>query len=263
MGLQDKVVVITAATRGIGYATAVECARQGAKVFLGARDLARGEATAKPLREQGLWARVVYNDATRPESFRAMIEEVMAQAGRLDGLVNNFGTSDPKRDRDILSTAPEDFEEILRRNVMSVFRAGQAAAEVMGPGGSIVNISSVGGAVPDIAQIAYGVSKGAINYLTRVMAVQLAGRGIRCNAVLPGMTATRAVEDNLSPAFRALFLRHIPLGRMGTPEEMAGAVAYFLDDRSAYATGQILALSGGFGLATPLYGDLASAAEKR
>jgi NAD(P)-dependent dehydrogenase (short-subunit alcohol dehydrogenase family) len=110
--------------------------------------------------------------------------------------------------------------------------------------------------VPDISQIAYGTSKAAINYLTKLIAVQEAGHRIRCNAVLPGMTATEAVEKHLSDDFRRLFLRHIPLGRMGLPEEMAEAVCYFAGDASAYTTGQILAVSGGFGLATPVYGDM-------
>ena len=123
-------------------------------------------------------------------------------------------------------------------------------------GGSIINISSVGGLVPDISQVAYGTSKAAINYLTRQIAVHEAKNGIRCNAVLPGMTATDAVAEHLTGEFRSLFLRHIPLGRMGLPEEIAAAVVYFAGDEAAYTTGQILTVSGGFGLATPIYGDL-------
>jgi NAD(P)-dependent dehydrogenase (short-subunit alcohol dehydrogenase family) len=129
--------------------------------------------------------------------------------------------------------------------------------------GSIVNISSVGGQVPDISQVAYGTSKAAINYLTKLIALQEARHGIRCNAVLPGMTATEAVETRLSPEFKRQFLRHIPLGRMGLPEEMAEAVCYFAGDGSAYTTGQILTVSGGFGLATPVYGDLAHKDNRR
>jgi len=122
-------------------------------------------------------------------------------------------------------------------------------------GGSIVNISSIGGIVPDISQIAYGTAKAAINYLTKLIAVHEAKHGIRCNAILPGMTATEAVEDKLSDEFRSLFLRHIPLGRMATPKEIADAAVYFASDESAYTTGQILSVSGGFGLASPIYGD--------
>jgi NAD(P)-dependent dehydrogenase (short-subunit alcohol dehydrogenase family) len=130
-------------------------------------------------------------------------------------------------------------------------------------GGSIINISSVGGLVSDISQVAYGTGKAAINYLTKLIAVQEAKHNIRCNAVLPGMTATEAVETNLSDDFRNLFMRHIPLGRMGLPEEIAEAVCYFASDASAYTTGQILTVSGGFGLATPIYGDLANKDQRR
>ena len=117
--------------------------------------------------------------------------------------------------------------------------------------------------MPDISQVAYGTSKAAINYLTKLIAVQEAKHHIRCNAVLPGMTATEAITQHLSDDFRKLFLRHIPLGRMGLPEEIAEAVCYFASDASAYTTGQILTVSGGFGLATPLYGDLAKKDQRR
>jgi NAD(P)-dependent dehydrogenase (short-subunit alcohol dehydrogenase family) len=125
-----------------------------------------------------------------------------------------------------------------------------------GGGGSIINISSIGGLVPDLSQVSYGTSKAAINYLTKLIAVHEAKHNIRCNAVLPGMTATDAVEKNLTEEFRSLFLRHIPLKRMGLPQEIAAAVVYFSSEESAYTTGQILAVSGGFGLATPIYGDM-------
>ena len=117
--------------------------------------------------------------------------------------------------------------------------------------------------MPDISQVAYGTSKAAINFLTKLIAVQEARNNIRCNAVLPGMTATEAVEKHLTEEFRSLFLRHIPLGRMGLPEEIAAAVVYFAGSDCAYTTGQILTVSGGFGLATPVYGDLVNKANRR
>lgn len=130
-------------------------------------------------------------------------------------------------------------------------------------GGSIINISSIGGQTPDILQVAYGTSKAAINYLTKLIAVQEARHNIRCNAVLPGMTATDAVQNNLSEDFKEFFLRHTPIRRMGQPEEIAAAVVYFASDESAFTTGQILTVSGGFGLATPVFGDLAERKERR
>ena len=261
MRLKDKVILVTASTRGIGLAIVKKCAQEGARVYMAARDTARAKEVAVTLKG----VNCVYNDATKPETFASMVEEVVAHAGRIDVLVNNFGTSNPGKDLDFTNTDPQIFLDTVNLNLRSVFLASQAAAKHMAQhgSGSIVNISSVGGLVPDISQVAYGTSKAAINYLTKLIAVQEAKHHIRCNAVLPGMTATEAVKKHLSDDFRNLFLRHIPLGRMGQPEEIAEAVCYFASDDSAYTTGQILTVSGGFGLATPVYGDLADKTSRR
>ena len=261
MRLKDKVILITAATRGIGLACVKTCAKEGANVYMAARNVEQAQEIAKTLNG----VKCVYNDATKPETFRSMVEEVVKDAGRIDVLVNNFGTSNPGKDLDFSHTDPTVFIDTVNLNLRSVFMASQAVTKhmVAHGGGSIINISSVGGIVPDISQVAYGTSKAAINYLTRLIAVHEAQNNIRCNAVLPGMTATEAVNKNLSEEFRSLFLRHIPLGRMGLPEEIAEAVVYFASDVSAYTTGQILTVSGGFGLATPVYGDLANKAIRR
>ncbi len=261
MRLRDKVVLITASTRGIGLACVKACAKEGAKVYMAARNVERAQEIADTL--DGI--KCVYNDATKPETFTSMVEDVAKDAGCIDVLVNNFGTSNPSKDLDFAHTDPQIFLDTVNLNLRSVFMASQAAAKHMANhgGGSIINISSVGGLVPDISQIAYGTSKAAINYLTKLIAVHEAKNNIRCNAVLPGMTATEAVEKNLTEEFRNLFLRHIPLDRMGLPEEIAAAVVYFASDESAYTTGQILTVSGGFGLATPVYNDLANKANRR
>ena len=260
MRLKDKIVLITASTRGIGLACVKACAKEGAKVYMAARNVERAQEIAKTLNG----VKCVYNDATKQETFTSMVEDVIKDAGRIDVLVNNFGTSNPGKDLDFTHTDPQVFLDTVNLNLRSVFIASQAAVKHMSKqGGSIVNISSVGGLVPDISQVAYGTSKAAINYLTKLIAVQEARHNIRCNAVLPGMTATEAVKKNLTEEFRNLFLRHIPLGRIGLPEEIAEAVCYFASDASAYTTGQILTVSGGFGLAAPVYGDLANQANRR
>lgn len=260
MRLKDKVVLITASTRGIGLACVKKCAKEGARVYMAARNVERAREIAETLNG----VKCVYNDATKPETFTSMVEDVVRDAGCIDVLVNNFGTSNPGKDLDFTNTDPQVFLDTVNLNLRSVFMASQAAAKHMANhGGSIINISSVGGLVPDISQVAYGTSKAAINYLTKLIAVQEAKHNIRCNAVLPGMTATEAVEKNLTEEFRNLFLRHIPLGRIGLPEEIAEAIVYFASDASAYTTGQVLTVSGGFGLATPVYGDLANKANRR
>ena len=261
MRLDDKVVLVTASTQGIGLAIVKKCAEEGARVYMAARNIERAQEIASTLGG----VRCVYNDATKPETFPSMVEDVVRDAGRIDVLVNNFGTSNPGKDLDFANTDPQIFLDTVNLNLRSVFMASQAAAKHMAKhgGGSIINISSVGGQVPDISQVAYGTSKAAINYLTKLIAVQEAKHQIRCNAVLPGMTATEAVKKHLSAEFRDLFLRHIPLGRMGQPEEIAEAVCYFASDASAYTTGQILTVSGGFGSATPVYADTVTRTRKR
>ena len=259
MRLKNKVVLVPASTRGIGLAGVEACAKEGAAVYMAARNPERAQDVSDRLNAKGGDVKCIFNDATKPETYLSMVEDVVTDAGRIDVLVNNFGTSKPREDLDFSNTAPSVFLDTVNLNLRSVFLASQAAAKHMAAqqGGSIINISSVGGIVPDISQVAYGTSKAAINYLTKLIAVHEAKNKIRCNAVLPGMTATEAVQTNLTEEFRNQFLRHIPLGRMGLPEEIAAAVVYLASDEAAYTTGQILTVSGGFGLATPVYGDLA------
>ena len=250
MRLKDKVILITASTRGIGYACVKACAMDGAIVYMAARDPERGQAAAKELCATGGRVKFVYNDAAKPETFTSMVDEVVKDAGHIDALVNNFGTSNRQKDLDFANTNPEVFLDTVALNLKSVFLASQAAVRYMrnDRGGSIINISSVGGLVPDISQVAYGTSKAAINYLTKLIAVHEAKNGIRCNAVLPGMTATDAVEKHLTEDFRNLFLRHIPLGRMGLPEEIAAAVLYLASHEAAYVTGATLHVNGGMAM---------------
>lgn len=265
MRLKDKVVLVTASTRGIGLACVQACAKEGAIVYMAARNPERAQQTADALNAQGGRVKFVFNDASQPETFATMVEEVVKAEGRIDVLVNNFGTSNPRQDLDFRNTDPQVFLDTVNINLKSVYISGQTAVKYMAEqgGGSIINISSIGGNVPDISQIGYGTAKAAINYLTKLIAVHEARNNIRCNAVLPGMTATDAVQNNLSDNFRDLFFRHTPLKRMGLPEEIAAAVVYFASDESAFTTGQILSVSGGFGLATPVYGDLAGSSSRR
>jgi len=265
MRLKEKVILITASTRGIGLACVKACAGEGAVVYMAARNMERAQTEADKLSEKGGKVKCVYNDATKPETFITMVDEVVKDAGRIDVLVNNFGTSNPGKDLDFVHTDADVFMDTVALNLRSVFLAGQTAAKHMAAqgGGSIINISSIGGLVPDISQIAYGTSKAAINYLTKLIAVQEAVNNIRCNAILPGMTATEAVETRLTDNFKNLFLKHIPLKRMGQPDEIAKAVVYLASDDAAYVTGQILTIAGGFGLGTPLYAQLSGKEGRR
>lgn len=265
MRLKDKVVIVTASTRGIGYSIVEACAKAGAIVYMAVRNTQKAKELARELNQQGYRVHVVYCDASKYDSYQTMVDEVITLHERIDVLVNNFGTSNPQTDLDIVNTKYEDFMETMDINLASVFKTTQAVLPHMikQNSGSIINISSIGGLVPDVSRIGYGVSKAAIIYLTQNIALQVGGYNIRCNAVLPGMIATDAVKENMSEQFNDMFLKHTVFNRMGEPEEIADAVVYFASDESRYTTGQVLAVSGGFGLGTPIYGDIKNLKSKR
>lgn len=253
--LSDKIALVSSSTRGIGLACAKRLAFAGAKVYLGVRRLDAGKNIAEEICAQGGKADVVYFDAKKEETHTSMVEEVIRREGRLDILVNNYGATDVLADRDLLTSDSGRFFEIVEENLKSVYLPCKAAIASMQKtgGGSIVNISSVGGVYPDLSRTAYGVAKAGINFLTKDIAVQYAKDQIRCNAVLPGFTRTDAAMQNMSEAFLSAFLKNVPLDRPGNPEDMADAVLFFASDQSSYITGTLLEVAGGFGLPTPLY----------
>jgi len=259
--LEGKAAVVTSATRGIGLACARKLAEEGAQVYLAVRRMEDTQVICDRFRVEGLSMFPVYFDATVPESYPAMMDAVTGQAGRLDVLVNNFGVGRPAEDLDVADGSEEAFLELLRLNAGSVYRLAQLAIPHMirNGGGSIVNVSSIGGLIPDTARVGYGVSKAAVNHLTKMIALQYGREHIRCNAVLPGLTATDAAMKHMPGEFLDSFLSHVPLGRIGTPEDMADAVAFLAGDASSYITGHILDVAGGYGLGTPQYAEWAKA----
>ncbi|MDO5725943.1 MAG: SDR family oxidoreductase [Tissierellia bacterium] len=253
--LEGKIAVVSASTKGIGYACAEKLAKEGAKVYLAARNLEKAQKLIDEKQKDGLNFDAVYFDATKPETFRSFVTDVVEKEGRIDILVNNFGTTDVKRDFDVVNTKVEDFLDIINMNLRSVFEPAKAAIEAMkeNGGGSIINIGSVGGLNPDMQRTAYGVSKAALNFLTMDIATQYAKDNIRCNIVLPGYTETDAAKDNMSDDFLKAFLTTVPLNRPGYPEDLANAVLFLASDDSSYITGHILPVAGGFGMPTPMY----------
>lgn len=253
MKLNNKIAIVTASTKGIGLASALLLAQNGATVYLAARNKALAEEVIN--KHKDLKLKYVYFEASDTKSLSTMIEEVFSKEKRIDILVNNYGGNDPKRDKTIFDTTPEDYLQMFESNLKSVYIASQAAALKMKEtgGGSIINISTVGSIVPDVARIAYVTSKAAINSLTQNIAVHGAQYNIRCNAVLPGLTATNAVKENMPQQFVDVFLGSTPLKRAGTPEDIANAVLFFASDESSYITGHVLPVAGGFGQVTPVY----------
>ncbi len=257
--LINKTAIVTSSTKGIGLAAAKAFVVEGADVYLAVRNKELGDEIAKELTKLGPGtAKAVLWQAYDFDSYEPMVDEVIRDAGKIDILVNNFGGTNPKIDRDIISTDYKEFVKYLDVNVNSVFLTSNLVLNksmVERKCGSIINIGSIAGITNDYKQCAYGVSKSGIIHLTKMIAVQTGRYNIRCNVVCPGMTATDAVTNNLTEEYQNQFAKATPLIRMATPEEIAAAITYFASDESAFTTGQVLSVEGGYSLAPGTYGD--------
>ena len=245
MRLEGKVAVVTGAARGIGAACARRFAAEGAAVVIGDILEEQGEATAQSIREAGGTAAFVAGDTGDGPQARALIEETVSRHGRIDVLVNNAGIFTIA---DFLDVTEEDFDRVLRVNLRGYFLVGQAAARVMADAGSgsIINMSSVNAVMAIESIAAYVVSKGGVNQLTSVMALALAPKGIRVNAIGPGTILTEMAGAMMTDeAARRRILSRTPMGRVGQPEEVAGIAVFLASDDSSYVTGQVIYADGG------------------
>ena len=240
-GLQGRVAIVTGGSQGIGEACVRRFAQEGAQVVIADVADARGQALAAEL-----GALYVHCDVGDKAQVDALVAEVLRAHGRIDVLVNNAGIF---KAADFLDVTEADFDAVLRVNLKGAFLVGQAVARAMAQAGrgSIVNMSSVNGvmAIPTIAS--YNVSKGGINQLTRAMALALADKGVRVNAVGPGTIATElaAAAVLTSDEAKNKIMMRTPLRRLGEPSEVADVVAFLASDASSYVTGEIIMIDGG------------------
>ena len=240
--LKGRHALVTGAARGIGFAIAERFAAEGAQVTL--VDLIEdvGSKAAASLPNASFLAA----DVSRSEDVRRVVSESLARNARIDILVNNAGVLHAC---EFLELLEEDFDRVLRVNVKSMFLLGQAVAKSMVSGGirgAIVNMSSVNAVLAIPTQVPYTVSKGAVNQLTKVMAIALAPHGIRVNAIGPGTIATEMTKGlQVDDVARKRILSRTPLGRIGQPSEIAAVAAFLASDDASYLTGQTLYPDGG------------------
>jgi 7-alpha-hydroxysteroid dehydrogenase len=241
--IDDQVALVTGAGRGIGRATALALAENGADVALAARSADQLEEVAEQIRKLGRRALVVPCNAAKTENLEAFAQQAADEFGRIDIVINNVGGSMPKP---FMATTEKDFSGAFHFNVTTAFALCKAAVPHMQErGGSIVNISSSIGSMTGIGFTAYGTAKGAMSHFTKLLAEDLAPK-IRVNAIAVGSTATSALETVLTnDAVRDAMVEATPLKRLGEPEDMALGALYLASPASAYVTGTILEIHGG------------------
>ena len=241
-GLRDRVAIVTGASRGIGRAVAKRLAAAGAAVVAAARE-GRADGVAADIRAAGGRAVGVGVDVTEPRLVEAMVRTALDEYGRIDVLVNNAGIV---RDRLALRMTPADWDAVVATNLTAAFACARAVLRPMirQRGGRIINVGSVVGRMGNAGQANYAASKAGLEGFSRSLAREVASRGVTVNVVAPGMIDTD-MTAGLDESAQAALLAQIPMGRLGTTDDVAGAVCFLASDEAAYVTGHVLAVNGG------------------
>ncbi|WP_135553869.1 SDR family NAD(P)-dependent oxidoreductase [Paenibacillus cymbidii] len=242
---ENKVVVVTGASRGIGKATAERFAAEGAQLAIVSNDPVELAATANELTRQGYRAMACEADVSEYAQTAQVVERVVARYGKIDILINNAGIA---WEEPFLDITRENWRKMLDVNLNGMFNMAQHAAKQMAKQeeGIIVNMASTNGLVGEANYAHYNASKGGVVLLTKTMAIELARFHIRVNAVCPGYIQTPMSEAIDDPEFVAAYIRaKIPLGRVGKPKDVAGVFAFLASDDAAFITGETIVVDGG------------------
>lgn len=243
MGLSGRVALITGASQGIGHACALKLAEKGVSIAAVARNREKLDELVQAVTAEGGKATAYTADVADEEQVKAACKAAIADLGKIDILVNNAGIT---RDQLVMRMKRADWDAVLNTNLTSAYLFIQQAIGSMlkQRWGRIINITSVFGQTGQAGQANYAASKAGLIGLTMAMAREVASRNITCNAVAPGFIQT-AMTSGLSEELKTGALQHIPLGRVGTPEEVAACVAFLASDEAAYITGHVLNVNGG------------------
>jgi 3-oxoacyl-[acyl-carrier protein] reductase len=243
LGLEGRIALVTGASQGIGRACALELARQGATVTLAARNEAKLADVASEIASAGGQAAAFALDVASEDSIKAGAKAVLEKFGKIEILVNNAGIT---RDDLAMKMKRADWDDVLATNLTGAFVLTQALMRPMMKNrwGRIINITSVVGRTGQTGQVNYAASKAGMIGMTRSLARELASRGITVNAVAPGYIET-AMTHVLSEELRNSMLASIPLGRAGSDQDIAAAVAFLASDAAGYITGHVLDVNGG------------------
>jgi 3-oxoacyl-[acyl-carrier protein] reductase len=247
MDLTDKTAVVTGSSRGIGRAIALRLAAEGAKVVVNYRgNEAAAHEVVEQIKAHGGEAIAVQADVSQTAEAEALIEAAKKAFGRVDILVNNAGTT---RDTLLMRMSEEDWDIVIDTNLKGTFNCIKAASRQMMRQryGRIVNVTSVSGLAGNAGQANYASAKAGLIGLTKTVAKELGSRNITCNAIAPGYVRTDLTAD-LPADLIQLAIDRTPLGRTGTAEDMAAAVAFLASDEASFITGQVLAVDGGLAI---------------
>jgi 3-oxoacyl-(acyl-carrier-protein) reductase len=244
--LTGKTALVTGGSRGLGLQIAEALGEAGARVLLTSRKASDLEESAAHLKARGIDAQWIAADASQPDDIQRVAREARAALGEIDILVNNAGIT---RDGLLMRMPDDDWSSVLGTNLGGVFHTCRAASRGMlkRRAGSIVNISSVVGVHGNPGQTNYAAAKAGIIGFTKSLARELGNRGVRANVVAPGYISTRLTEE-LPDELKELMLQNTPLGRFGSPEDVAGAVRFLCSDEAAFITGEVLLVDGGLGM---------------
>ena len=252
MLLKDKIAIVTGGGSGIGEASAIRFAREGAAVIVADMRLRKAEAVANRINEEGGHAAAIEVDVSVSESVEDLVDRTVSEYGQLDVMFNNAGTLRPGT---VIDLELDDWDLVMGVNVRSVFLGGKFAIPAMlsSGGGSMINTASISGLHGDGGAVAYAASKAAVINLTRAMSMDHASQGIRVNAICPGTIETppvmRMMEDSTALEVN---LRAHAIGRLGRPDEIASAALWLASDESSFVSGEAIVVDGGLRAQSPL-----------